>query len=69
MLVIGAEKDTVIFPKLVEDTARAYGTKAEIFPDMAHDVMLEAGWEQVAKRILEWLEEKELQSESVRRTQ
>lgn len=60
LLVIGAEKDTVIFSSMVETTARRYGTKAEIFPDMAHDVMLEAGWEKVAKRILEWLEEKEL---------
>lgn len=55
LLVIGAEKDTVIFPKLVEDTARRYGTKAEIFPDTAHNVMLEAGWEKVAKQIFEWL--------------
>jgi len=27
---------------------------------MAHDIMLEAGWEKVAWRILEWLEEKGL---------
>ena len=56
LLVIGAENDTVIFPSMVGATARIYGTKAEIFPDMAHDVMLEAGWEKVAKRILEWLD-------------
>ena len=60
LLVIGAQKDTVIFPSMVQSTARKYGLKAEIFPDMAHDVMLEASWEQVAKRILEWLEEKGL---------
>jgi pimeloyl-ACP methyl ester carboxylesterase len=60
LLIIGAAEDTVIFPELVEDTARIYGTQAEIFPDMAHDVMLEAGWEKVAKRILEWLEEIDL---------
>lgn len=58
LLVIGAEKDTVIFPKLVKDTAHAYHTTAEIFPDIAHDVMLEAGWKKVAKRILDWLDEK-----------
>jgi pimeloyl-ACP methyl ester carboxylesterase len=55
LLVIGAENDTVIFPSMVQATARIYGTKAEIFPDMAHDVMLEAGWEKVAKRIEDWL--------------
>ena len=54
-LVIGAENDTVIFPGMVQATAQIYGTEAEIFPDMAHDVMLEAVWEKVAKRILEWL--------------
>jgi len=32
-------------------------TEAEIFNDMAHDVMLEAGWQSVADRILGWLEE------------
>ena len=39
----------------IEDTARAYNTDAEIFP-MAHDMMLENGWEDVAQRILEWLQ-------------
>ena len=60
LLVIGAENDTVIFPSMVQATAQIYGTQAEIFPDMAHDVMLEAGWEKVAKRILEWLEDNNL---------
>jgi len=54
--IIGAENDTVIFPSMVQATAQIYGTEAEIFPDMAHDVMLGSGWEKVAKRILEWLE-------------
>jgi pimeloyl-ACP methyl ester carboxylesterase len=60
LLVIGAQNDTVIFPRLVENTAHIYNTKAEIFADMAHDVMLEAGWEKVAKRVLDWLAEKGL---------
>jgi pimeloyl-ACP methyl ester carboxylesterase len=60
LLIIGAQNDTVIFPSMVQATARKYGKSAEIFPDMAHDVMLEAGWEKVAQRILEWLEEKGL---------
>ncbi len=60
ILVIGAEKDTVISQKAVRDTAKAYGTSAEVFPDMAHDVMLESGWGAVAKRILEWLAERGL---------
>lgn len=58
LLVIGAEKDNVISQKAVRDTAKAYGVSAEMFPDMAHDVMLESGWEAVAKRIVEWLKER-----------
>jgi hypothetical protein len=39
-------------------TAAAYGRKAEIFLGLAHDMMLEDGWETVADRILECLGEK-----------
>jgi pimeloyl-ACP methyl ester carboxylesterase len=60
MLVIGAGDDTLIPINTVEATARVYGTQAEIFPDMAHDIMLEAGWEKVAQRILEWINGKGL---------
>ncbi len=60
LLVLGAEKDTVILPGDVHQTARAYGVKAELFPDMAHDMMLEKGWRTVAERILIWLKEKGL---------
>ena len=60
LLVIGAGQDTLITPGMVQATARRYGTTAEIFPGMAHDVMLEAGWERVAGRILSWLGERGL---------
>jgi pimeloyl-ACP methyl ester carboxylesterase len=60
LLVIGAGDDTVISGKMVRATARAYGTSAEIFPGIAHDVMLETGWERVAGRILDWLTTKDL---------
>jgi len=29
-----------------------------MFPDMAHDLMLETGWQLVADRIIAWLSEK-----------
>ena len=54
MLVLGAEKDQIFTKNEVEDTASAYHTKAEFF-DMAHDVMLEDGWQAVADRIINWL--------------
>ncbi len=60
VLVLGAERDTIFTTDEVEATARAYGTKAEIFPDMAHDMMLEASWQQVAERITVWLKERGL---------
>lgn len=59
MLVLGAAKDTMIRRGEIEATARAYHTRAEIFPDMAHNMMLEAGWQAVADRIVSWLKEED----------
>jgi pimeloyl-ACP methyl ester carboxylesterase len=55
MLVLGAELDACFSQKEVHATARAYGTEAEIFPAMAHDMMLEPDWATVAQRIDTWL--------------
>ncbi|MBM3152848.1 MAG: alpha/beta hydrolase [Chloroflexi bacterium] len=60
LLVIGAENDTVIPLKGARATAQAYRTEAALFPNMAHDVMLEEGWKAVADRILEFLKERGL---------
>src|SRR5579864_163336 len=59
MLVLGGEKDTIFNRKEVEATARAYHTSAKFFP-MAHDMMLEKGWQDVADHILQWLGEMNL---------
>jgi pimeloyl-ACP methyl ester carboxylesterase len=56
ILVLGAADDRLISQAEIEATARAYRTKAEIFPGMAHDMMLEAGWQAVADRILRWID-------------
>ncbi|MGB9306623.1 MAG: hypothetical protein WCB92_23960 [Mycobacterium sp.] len=55
LLVLGAADDACFSTKEVRATARAYGTEAEIFPAMGHDMMLEPGWVGVAKRIDTWL--------------
>ena len=55
MLVLGAEHDMLVPPSEVEQAARCYGTKAEIFSGMGHVMMLEAEWQKVADRIIEWL--------------
>ncbi|OMC17403.1 alpha/beta hydrolase [Mycolicibacter heraklionensis] len=55
LLVLGAEQDNAHTCKEVRATARAYGTEAEFFADMGHNMMLEPGWEAVAERIHTWL--------------
>jgi pimeloyl-ACP methyl ester carboxylesterase len=55
MLVLGAERDILVPPPEVEQVARAYGAPAEIFPGMGHVMMLEADWQKVAERIIEWM--------------
>lgn len=55
VLVLGAGRDTIFTVAEVRETARAYGTEAEIFPDLGHDLMLDTGWQQVADRIDDWI--------------
>ncbi|MBM9579764.1 alpha/beta hydrolase [Leptospira sp. 201903070] len=55
LLVIGGEKDRFFPPWEVTLTANAYGVKPEIFPNMGHNLMLDEGWENVAKRIESYL--------------
>ncbi len=57
ILVLGGQHDTIFPVKEVEATARAYHTEPHFFP-MAHDMMLEAGWEQVADKMAAWLDER-----------
>lgn len=52
VIVLGAEEDTIFTPAEIEKTARAYGQKPKMFANMAHDMMLEDGWETVAEHIL-----------------
>lgn len=55
ILVLAAKGDAVFSVAEEQKTALAYGTQAEIF-EMAHDMMLEPGWEKVAARIAEWVD-------------
>jgi alpha-beta hydrolase superfamily lysophospholipase len=57
VLVLAAANDRVFSVAEEQATAHAYGIEAEIFLDMAHDMMLEPNWQQVADRILGWLQE------------
>jgi pimeloyl-ACP methyl ester carboxylesterase len=58
LLVLGVGRDNMIKPGEIEATARAYNTQAEFVPGVAHNSMLELGWQAVAERILEWLKER-----------
>jgi pimeloyl-ACP methyl ester carboxylesterase len=57
VLVLGAEEDGIFTVAEVRRTARAYRTKAEIFPAMGHDMMLDVGWQSVADRVDRWVRE------------
>lgn len=55
LLVLGAEKDVLIPPFLVQSTARTYGVPDRIFRGLGHGVMLERDWEEVARHVRDWL--------------
>jgi pimeloyl-ACP methyl ester carboxylesterase len=58
LLILGAARDNMLTRSEIEATARAYNTRAEIIPDVAHSSMLELRWQTVAERILVWLSER-----------
>lgn len=60
ILLVGAMNDMIFSRGQMEATARAYHSKAVMLPDMAHDVMLENGWQDAADIILKWLGEKKI---------
>lgn len=55
VLVLGGERDAIFPPDDVRATAAAYGTDAHLFP-MAHNMMVEHGWEDVARTIDDWVQ-------------
>ena len=60
LLILGAARDNMLTPADIAVTARAYHSRFEIIPDVAHNSMLELCWERVAGRILDWLSERKL---------
>ncbi len=60
VLVLGALSDRFLTSEEVHATARAYRTRAEFFPEMGHDMMLEPGWAAVAARVHNWLSDRGL---------
>lgn len=59
LLMLAATQDAVFTQQEQEFTAAVYGAPLYWF-EMAHDMMLEPGWQQPADRLLSWLDEQRL---------
>jgi pimeloyl-ACP methyl ester carboxylesterase len=55
-MVIGAGRDAFFPVSMIEEAARFHHVSPTLFPDMAHVMMLEPGWRDVAEAIAGWLE-------------
>jgi alpha-beta hydrolase superfamily lysophospholipase len=53
--VVGGALDTIFPPPDIEATARTYGVEGRIYPGMAHNLMLDIGWQQVAEDFAAWI--------------
>ncbi len=54
--VLGADQDLLFPEDQIKATARAFRTDPHFFPGMGHAMMLERGWESVARHIAGWVE-------------
>lgn len=54
--IIGGEDDWYFSPETQSQNAKIYGIEAIIVPKIAHNVMLDKNWEQVAKEIHKFIE-------------
>lgn len=55
VLVLGAQHDIFVSPAMVRETARFYRAECHICPNMAHAMMLELNWQEVADYLLDWI--------------
>jgi len=56
LLVVAGEEDRITPARIVRKVARKYGADFKVFPDHAHWVLGEPGWEDVARATAEWIE-------------
>lgn len=57
MKVLGAGRDVLMPPNLVEETAAAYKTTAAIVPGAPHDLLLGPNWQDAADAVLQAVED------------
>jgi pimeloyl-ACP methyl ester carboxylesterase len=55
VLALGAADDTLFTPADITATAEAYDGESFVLPNMAHNMMLEPGWEAAADILVRWL--------------
>lgn len=58
MLIVSGAADRIFPAPEQEALAALFAADLTILPDTAHDIMLEAGWQAAADRIIGWLDEK-----------
>lgn len=56
VLVLGGTHDRVVSAQLSRFTANRYGAELVMYPDRAHWLFEEPGWERVADDVATWLE-------------
>jgi pimeloyl-ACP methyl ester carboxylesterase len=57
MLVMGAENDAILSRADITETARAYQAAWHMVPSIGHDMMLDVGWESVARHMADWIDD------------
>jgi alpha-beta hydrolase superfamily lysophospholipase len=60
MLVLGGAHDVIFGVNETEATARAYRADCHIFPDLAHDIIREEGYNRTCEYVATWLQQKGL---------
>jgi pimeloyl-ACP methyl ester carboxylesterase len=55
-LIVGADRDAFFTRAMIEEAARLHAVSPTFFPDMAHVMMLEPGWQDVAEHVCAWLD-------------
>jgi pimeloyl-ACP methyl ester carboxylesterase len=64
MLVMGAGRDAILSARDITETARAYQAPYHMVPAMGHDMMLDVGWESVARHMADWIDDVTLRTAS-----
>ena len=60
MLVVAGREDRITPAKMVRKIARKYGAELRVYDGHAHMVLLEPGWEVIAREVATWLDAQHL---------